>query len=105
VCRLPGEVILKHALDGNGLDEFDEEPSVISLGGQLFTGRGLTVVGHAQILCADMFWLGKASDRQSVRQEFYGGLNIRNYPANLGQFKSGDGIIEPVHVCLPFGLW
>lgn len=104
-CRILGQVIMEHALARNWLDEFKEGTSVIGLRGQPFAGYGLAAVGQAQIPSADIFRLGKASNGQSVGKELYGGMNIRDYPADLGQFKFGDGVIDTVHICLPLALW
>jgi hypothetical protein len=32
-------------------------------------------------------------------------VNVRDHPAYLGQFKSGDGVVDTVHVCLLLGQW
>ena len=88
-CGILREIVMEHALAGNRLDEFDEGTSVIGLSGQPFAGHGLAIIGHAQILCGDMFRLGKASDAQGVRKEFHGDVNVRDHPADLGQFKGG----------------
>ena len=51
-----------------------------------------------------MFRLGKASDAQGVRKEFYGGVNVRDHPADLCEFESGDGVViarpTPFHLCM-----
>jgi len=47
-----------------------------------------------------MGWLRKASDAQGAGKEFYGSVDVRDHPADLGQLKSDDGVADTVHVCL-----
>jgi len=96
-CGILGEVVMEHALAGNGLDEFDERAPIVGLGGQPFAGHGLAMIGHTQILRPDMFRLGEASDAQGVRKELFGGVNVRDHPADLCELESGDRIVETAH--------
>jgi hypothetical protein len=52
--------------------------------------------------CADTFRFWKPSNAEGVRKEFYGGMNVRHYPADLCEFESGDGVADIAHVCLPY---
>jgi hypothetical protein len=43
--------------------------------------------------------VGESQRFPRVRKEFYGGVNVWNHPADLGEFKSGDGVVDTIHVC------
>jgi len=44
--------------------------------------------------------VAEASDAQGASKEFYGSVDVRDHPADLGQLESDDGVADTVHVCL-----
>lgn len=93
-CGMLREVVMKHALPGNRLDEFYKGRPVIGLSGQPFASHKLAVIGRAQFLRAHTFRLGEASNAQGARKESNCGVNVRDYPADLCEFESRNGAGE-----------
>ena len=100
--RISGEVVVEHAFTRERLDEFDEGSAVVGLGGEPIGGDDLTMIAHVQILRPYMLRLVEAGNSESLRKERHGGPDIRNHPADLGEFESGDGVVDVVHIGYAF---
>lgn len=80
-----------------GLDEFDESPAVEGLRRQPLARDEFAAIRHAQLDGADGLRRMEAGDSEGTGQKMDGVLQVRHDPADLSDFKAGDGTMGGIH--------